>query len=159
MNNPLRLRIVFGAGLFAVCHTGFCQERPDAPKAMEFLHRLQNAVQNNDRKTIADMTNYPVFVYLHGQRTTLRNRDALLRNFDLVFDQEVRCAILSAEDGETHAFKFGYVVHLGEINFERFIPAGYRGNSDSADFWNVGAFKIRAIRNGWSLKTCSIKAD
>jgi hypothetical protein len=146
--------------LIGISRPVFGQERPDRPRALEFFHQVQAAVRGGDRDSLADMVYYPVYVFIHGKRIRLRSRKALMQNFDLVFDQEVRCAILSAKDEEIHAYKFGYIVHLGEINFEDFIPPG---NDTAAwvrrGFGSKGTFKIRAVHNGLERKTCEVKVD
>jgi len=138
---------------------GPAQERPDTPRAVDFFHHVQQALKNNDRIALAGMVRYPLSTSLRRKRTQIRSQAALLRNFDLIFDSEVRCAILQEKDDDIEGNSHGFWIHLGEIWFEDLLPANDHSDSKSPGFWDKGKFSIVTVNNDIPLKLCKKPAS
>jgi len=84
----------------AVAQVGNCTRTdstgPDCPGAIPFFRSFQLALRKNDRQKVASLVTYPVLTTVHHKRVRIRNRTQLLAYFDDIFDEGVRCAILSA---------------------------------------------------------------
>jgi hypothetical protein len=145
--------------LLVFAHTGLAQGRPDTPRAVDFFHQMQQALRNNDRIALAGMVRYPLSTSLRGKRTQIRSQAVLLRNFDLIFDSEIRCAILQEKDEDIWGNSHGFTIHLGEIWFEDLLPADDHSDSNSAGFWSKGKFSILTVNNDIPLRLCKKPAS
>jgi hypothetical protein len=125
--------------------------RPDCPRALEFFHRVQTELRNNDRKAIAGMMKYPFLTQINHKKFHVRTRQQLLAQFDQIFDAGVRCELLGATDEDFWGNYRGYTVGLGAIWFDDPIPPGGQMDSNAPGFWNQGAFKIITVNNGSDL--------
>jgi hypothetical protein len=95
------------------------QSRPDCLQAVAFFDELQKAIQHDDRSTVASMAHFPLRVRLHGRNSVIKNKAQLLREYDKVFDQPVRCAISHASRTKVWGNWQGFTVADGVVWWER----------------------------------------
>ena len=136
----------------AVAQAGNCTQtdsstRPDCPGALAFFHGLQSALQRNDRQAVASLVSYPVLTSLHHKRVHITKRTQLLAHFDDIFDEGVRCAILSATEKDVWGNWQGFTVDGGAVWFDGIIPQGEHRDVKEPDFWARYSFKIKTINN------------
>jgi hypothetical protein len=130
-------------------------QRPDYPRALAFFHRIQNALQQNDRTEISRLTEYPLLTTRHGQKHWIRTRNELLGNFDQIFDSGVRCAVMRATDKDVWGNSRGFTVGSGAIWFDDVSPPGTNEDIHAPDFWTKGTFVIKTVNNGTNY--CDLK--
>jgi hypothetical protein len=136
----------------AVAQEGNCTQiddlsRPDCPGAIAFFHRVQSALQSNDRRTIADVVNYPVLTSVNHKRVRIRSQQQLLAHFDDIFDAGVRCSILNATEKDVWGNWQGFTVGGGAVWFDGIIPQGEHPDTKAPDYWTKYPFKIKTINN------------
>jgi hypothetical protein len=68
----------------------------DANRAQAFLTQLQHAVDTGDRPGVARLFRYPSTVLASGFNIPVANTQELLRMYELVFNSEMRCAIVES---------------------------------------------------------------
>ena len=136
------------AGQSGNCTQKDSSTRPDCPRALAFFLNFRSALENNDRQRVASLISYPVLAQLHKKRTFIRSRGQLIFHFDEVFDQQIRCAILSATDKDVWGNSRGFTVDGGPIWFDGIIPADEHPDTDAPDYWSRYPIKIITINNG-----------
>ena len=96
------------------------------------LTKLQKAVAEDDRKTVVSMIRYPFATYDLGEKIKdYPTPEDVLADYDLLFNQEVKDAIASANMDNIFANQEGIMLGQGEIWF----------NNAS------GELKINAVQN------------
>lgn len=136
----------------AAAQAGNCAQtdsstRPDCPGAIAFFRRFQSALRKNDRQAVASLIAYPVLTSLHHKSIRIRNRTKLLAHFDEVFDEGVRCTILSATDKDGGGSWRGFSGDAGAVWFDSVIPPGDHPDTNEPDYWTKYPFKIITINN------------
>ena len=66
-----------------------------ASDARHFLVRLQDAVRCNDREVVASMIRYPLLISGAKAKLHIKTKSEFLKHYDLIWDQDVRDALLS----------------------------------------------------------------
>lgn len=69
-------------------------ERPG--RAIDFMERLQRAVDADDRRAVTRMVRYPATVLASGWNIPVKDSATLLTMYDAVFTPEMRCAIVQS---------------------------------------------------------------
>jgi hypothetical protein len=121
--------------------------RPDCSRALEFFHKMQAALRNNDRKAIAGMMEYPFLTRVNHKKVHIRTRQQLLAHFDQIFDAGVRCEVLNATDDDVWGNYQGFNSGSGAVWFESQIPPDGQMDPHAPGFWDQGAFKIITVNN------------
>ncbi|HEX4320672.1 MAG TPA: lysozyme inhibitor LprI family protein [Acidobacteriaceae bacterium] len=67
--------------------------RPDCPHAVAFFEKLKLALKSGDRDAVASYVDYPLLINRDKNHDYIQDREALLKNFDHIFDLEVQCVI------------------------------------------------------------------
>ena len=147
----LSLAIAFIAGS-AMAQSGNCTQidsssRPDCPRALAFFHRVQSALQSNDRQTIAALVSYPALTSINHRRVHIRNQQQLLAHFEDIFDAGVRCSILNATEKDVWGNWQGFTVGDGAVWFDGIIPRGEHPDTKAPDHWTKYPFKIKTVNN------------
>jgi hypothetical protein len=93
-------------------------DRKLAPKAREFLHRLQEAVRAADRHRIAAMVHYPLLVNRSGGRRSVRTAPQFEREYDSIFTAGVRKAIEEQTPACLFANYQGVTIGGGEVWYD-----------------------------------------
>lgn len=68
----------------------------DSARAQAFLDQLQHAVDSGDRPGVARLFRYPSTVLASGFNIPVASTQELLRMYELVFNSEMRCAIVES---------------------------------------------------------------
>jgi hypothetical protein len=93
-----------------------------AAAARAFLSRLQAAVQSNNKERIAEMINYPRLVLQSGKKTHIQKKQAFLANYNLIFTDPVRDAILHQTAQCLFGNSSGAMMGNGELWFGEQAP-------------------------------------
>jgi uncharacterized protein YecT (DUF1311 family) len=128
--------------------------RPDCPGALVFFQKLQAALKADDRETVANLVNYPLRTIQKGKPAKVNNRQAFLANFDGVFDESIRCAVLSANANEVWGNYSGFTVGNGAVWFDGIIPKGEVPDTKAPDYWTKYPFKVVTLNNGNNGTPC-----
>jgi hypothetical protein len=110
-------------------------------EATSFFQKFQLAIKDGDREDVASLIRYPLRVTLKGHKALIRNRWELLRNYDAVFDNAVRCAIANGRQSDVWGNWQGFTVDAGPIWWEK---------STTPD----SPFLIIAVNNGGFYQGC-----
>jgi hypothetical protein len=137
---------------YAWAQEGVCtsDSRPDCPRAIVFLHRIQAELRDNKRVALANEIEYPLLAWIRHKKTHIITRRQFLLHFDEIFNDGVRCEILTTTDKDfldSGSYTYGYSVKGGAIWFDGIIPSGDKTDSHAPDFWSKYPFKIRTINN------------
>ncbi|MGC2235867.1 MAG: hypothetical protein WA584_06880 [Pyrinomonadaceae bacterium] len=84
---PFKLRLLQGSGIAA----GNRYEDIEAPDAAEFERKVQafrQAVLNGDRRQVASFIKFPIEVRVGKKAVKIKNKAALLQNYDKIFYKE-----------------------------------------------------------------------
>jgi hypothetical protein len=81
----------------------------------QFLADLQHSVAVDDRAHVAEMVRFPVSITVSGKSMTLRNRDQLLKYYDVAFDAKVKGFIAKQKASELFCDWKGLMIGQGEI--------------------------------------------
>jgi hypothetical protein len=143
------LAIALLSGWSAYSQDALCPKdgRPDCPRAVAFFRQFQAALARNDRKTMAEMMEYPFLTSINKRKAHISTRTKFLQHFDEIFDKGVRCEILGATDRDVWGKYDGFTIGDGAIWFDDPIPAGENVDPKSPDFWSKGTFKVRTVNN------------
>jgi hypothetical protein len=93
-----------------------------ATSARAFLAQLQAAVQANNREQIAGMISYPLLVLRSGKRVRIRQKQGFLENYQEIFIEPVRDAVLHQTAQCLFGNSLGAMVGDGEIWFREQAP-------------------------------------
>jgi hypothetical protein len=154
----MKLRLLFlllamaMLGRSALGQAGNCTQkdsstRPDCPGALAFFVKLQSALRNNDRPSVASLVSYPALVRMHHRPARIRTRAELLAHFDQIFDAGVRCVILNASEKDVWGNWRGFTVDGGAVWFDGIIPRGKHADIKARDHWTRYPFKIITVNN------------
>lgn len=89
----------------------------DYSRAETFLNQLQRAVDSRDRPGVARLFKYPSTVLASGFNIPVANTQELLRMYDLVFNSEMRCAIVQSGIARAGAPRPKYPVSVTSEGF------------------------------------------
>ena len=68
----------------------------DAQIVDKFFLELKQAVEKDERDEVVAMVSYPINVLIKGRRTKMRTKAELLKNYDSVFNKNVKQALAKA---------------------------------------------------------------
>ena len=122
--------------------------RPDCPRAHAFFHTVQAALTKNDRSALATMMEYPFLTRINNRKVHIATKTQFLRHFDQIFDNGVRCEILTARDDKVWGNSHGFTVGDGAIWFDALIPRGEKVDVGAPDYWSKYPFKIVTVNSG-----------
>ena len=122
--------------------------RPDYPRALEFLHHMQEVLRRDDRPEMARLIKYPITAATTGGKITVATPEEFVASFDRIIDPGVRCELLGAKDDDLWGNLYGITVGKGTVWFKDFFPKGTTGNIDRPGFWATGTFLIAEIHPG-----------
>jgi hypothetical protein len=105
----------------------------DATAAEKFFLDLQTIVAKDDRQAVANAINYPITVKVKGRRVKLRSKAELLRQYAVVFNQQVKQALAKQQASDLFVNYQGVMIGNGQIWFNQ-LP-------------NNKGFKIIAVNN------------
>jgi hypothetical protein len=95
---------------------------PDCEQATAFFLKFQNAIKTDQRQDVAGMISYPLRSYRNGKATVIRNKTALLAQYETVFTSGARCAITTAVADDVWGNWRGFTINEGAIWWDRIIP-------------------------------------
>jgi len=84
------------AGLVVAAGVTAPQSGADDRAAAAFLREVQRDVARDDRRALSALVQYPLTVSAGGVRIPIRDADALLQNYDVVFTPAMKSAIAHA---------------------------------------------------------------
>ena len=116
--------------------------RPDCPEALAFFKRFRAAVVADKRDMVASMIRYPLRIEVAGHKGTIKSRVQLLREYDKVFPDAVRCAIKAAKAASVWGNWQGYTVGDGVAWWE-------------SDTSSKPRFEIITVNNEGFYKGCN----
>lgn len=91
----------------------------DQALRVEFLAKLKTAVAAGDKNAVVALVSFPMRWH-HGMKAgSVRNRSSFLKNYDQLFDQQVRNAIAAQKPEELFIRDQGTMVGNGEVWFEQ----------------------------------------
>lgn len=97
-------------------------------EAEEFFLSFQQAVAARDKKKVASLVSYPIkLVLASGARRTIRTRIDFIKNYDRIFDDELRQLIVDTKLTDLWARWTGVATPRGEIWFS---GIGVKGSPD-----------------------------
>ena len=135
------LRIVFFAMAIAVCVPAAASEPPSYEAQQieysHFLSKLQKAVSDGDREAILSSVRLPLRVNSGNRTTAYLDEDEIDANFEQIFDEATRRAILDQSVDDIFSRDIGAMVGHGEVWFDFTCL-----NEDCTD---VGPVRIYAI--------------
>jgi hypothetical protein len=88
----------------------------DAEAADKFFLDLKKSVEKNERHKVILMVDYPINVLIKGRRTRLRSKAELLKNYDVVFNANVKKALAKSSAPSFVNYQ-GVMIGDGEIWF------------------------------------------
>jgi hypothetical protein len=95
-----------------------------AKQARDFLGKLRNAVQRNEKKQVASMVRYPISIHFADKTTVIRNSDEFTRNYRRIVSDSVKAEIIDEKSSRClFANSQGFMVGDGEFWFQEF-PQG-----------------------------------
>ena len=95
-----------------------------AKQARDFLGKLRNAVQRNEKKQVASMVRYPISIHFADKTTVIRNADEFTRNYRRIVSDSVKAEIIDEKSSRClFANSQGFMVGDGEVWFQEF-PQG-----------------------------------
>jgi hypothetical protein len=95
-----------------------------AKQARDFLGKLRNAVQRNEKKQVASMVRYPISIHFADKTTVIRNSDEFTRNYRRIVSDSVKAEIIDEKSSRClFANSQGFMVGDGEVWFQEF-PQG-----------------------------------
>ncbi|MGB7598749.1 MAG: hypothetical protein WBM24_00475 [Candidatus Sulfotelmatobacter sp.] len=80
-----------------------------------FLADLQHSVAVDDRAHVAEMVRFPISITVEGKALTLRNKDQLLKYYNVAFDTKVKGFIAKQEVSKLFCNSQGVMIGRGEI--------------------------------------------
>jgi hypothetical protein len=84
-----------------------------------FLKELQVNIKNNDKNKVANMIDYPFKTYNEGNVTIYKNANSIIEEWDKLFTDQVRNAILNQKyEGIFYNYQ-GVMIGSGEIWFNK----------------------------------------
>lgn len=92
-----------------------CLRAYGAASVAQFLGDLQHSVAVDDRAHVAGMVRFPISITVSGKSMTLRNRDQLLKYYDVAFDAKVKGFIAKQKASELFCNWKGIMIGRGEI--------------------------------------------
>lgn len=101
------------------CGVETARTKSDLLKAEQFFKQLRAAVEREDRNAVASMTNFPLRV---NGKLSVTNSAAFLRNYDKIFDQQVRTAIHNQRVDCIFGNWQGFMAGNGDVWFEYSEP-------------------------------------
>jgi len=81
----------------------------------QFLGDLQHSVAVDDRAHVAEMVRFPISITVERKPVTLRNRDQLLKYYNVAFDAKVRGFIAKQKISGLFCNWRGIMIGRGEI--------------------------------------------
>ena len=121
--------------------------RPDCPSALVFFREFQSELQADNRHAVARMVTYSLLTTDHHRTIHITSERQLLTHFDEIFDAEVRCVILHANEKDVWGNWQGFTVDSGAVWFDSIIPANEKADPTAADYWTKYPFKIKTVNN------------
>ncbi len=90
-------------------------------EAEEFFVKFQKAVANNDKKTVASMCSFPVYVYL-GKSSKIKqvNRETFMKKYEQIFHPKYKEEVLRFKTTDLWATWVGVTVDGGQIWMRKF---------------------------------------
>jgi hypothetical protein len=88
----------------------------DAEAVDKFFLELKKAVEKDERDKVILLVDYPINVLIKGRRTRLRNKAELLKNYDSIFNKNVKQALAKASAPSFVNYQ-GVMIGDGEIWF------------------------------------------
>lgn len=86
----LPFRMTFTQGVASEDGNRYWQIEAGDPERFEKqVQDLRSAVIKGDKQKVAAQVKYPITVRINNRRTTIRNRTAFLKNYDLIFTKEI----------------------------------------------------------------------
>jgi hypothetical protein len=100
--------------------TSFAKDETKSLGDIRFLVKLQSAMQADDRQAIADMVRLPLRVNGPSAKQVkiYRSRRSILRDFDHIFSEPIRRAILAQRADMLFRRYDGAMIGNGEIWFD-----------------------------------------
>jgi hypothetical protein len=86
-----------------------------AGEVAQFLGVLQNALRVDDRAAVCALFSYPVVVWDGRRSVEVRNRKAMMRRFNRVFNSDLRAVIASASVANSWANWQGVMWNNGRM--------------------------------------------
>lgn len=59
-------------------------------QAVIFVKKLEDAVKNNDKKTVAELGDYPVRINIKKKSTYIKNKKEFIKSYNNIFTSEVK---------------------------------------------------------------------
>jgi hypothetical protein len=93
----------------------FCISAYGTSAVEHFLQDLQHSVAVDDRVHVAAMVRFPIGIRVHERALTLRNRDQLLKYYDVAFDPKVEAFIAKQKFSDLFCNWKGIMIGHGEV--------------------------------------------
>jgi hypothetical protein len=100
----------------------------------DFAKKVIELIENDERQELADIIQYPLNINLDGKKIYIKDKDAFLENYSLIFNDKFKLQIKDADTENVWGNSVGYIIGNGDIWFA----------NDSSD----GKLKIIAINSG-----------
>jgi hypothetical protein len=100
----------------------------------DFAKKVIELIQNDERQELADIIQYPLNINLDGKKINIKDKEAFLENYNLIFNDKFKLQIKDADIENVWGNSIGYVIGNGDIWF--------------ADDPSDGKLKIIAINSG-----------
>jgi hypothetical protein len=120
MRCAFRLPIVLPLVLAGLIQCASGQEDPcirayGVASIEQFVGDLQHLVAADDRAHVAEMVHFPISITVEGRPMIVRNRDQLLKYYNVAFDTKVKGFIAKQKVSELFCNWKGIMIGRGEI--------------------------------------------
>ncbi|MCD2345603.1 hypothetical protein [Clostridium guangxiense] len=79
------------------------------------FNTLKAATLKNDKETISDYVNYPLIVYINGNKTKISNKTEFINNYDNIFNSKIKNSLKNQQLSNLKITPNGVIVGNGEV--------------------------------------------
>jgi hypothetical protein len=89
-----------------------------------FLTALKVYTDANDRWKLSTMVEYPISPFINDKEKEINSQDQFVANFDAIFNDKVKSAILEADKSDLFVNTHGFMIGNGEVWFAKSAKTG-----------------------------------
>lgn len=94
-------------------------------QAKQFLTRLQKAVGQGNKQAVADLANYPLSVFKHGNKRQIQSRAEFVQQYDKLLTPGLKQVILKQDPDKLFANYQGVMLDRGQLWFANYAYPNY----------------------------------
>ena len=82
---------------------------------LKFLHDLQTAVREHDKKWIANNTTFPFWIWQNNPKKLIKSKREFYRNYDIIITKKIERLILNQRDDNIFKNDIGLMFGRGDL--------------------------------------------